>query len=148
MRKHSLNYVLVGLFVVAMLAAAVVSVALLSGRTGATDRYFVVLDNVADLKFGTQVRYEGYPIGQVERIEPFAEGGRMRFRIEASVRAGWRIPVDSVARIGSSSFLAAKTIDIQSGIKAELIAVGGEIPGAVQGAFHLFRTGRPGPVSD
>ena len=130
MRRHNLNYVIVGLFVSAMLAAAIVAISLLTGQTGATDRYFVVLANVADLKFGTQVRYEGYPIGQVERIEPFPEGGSMRFRIELAVREGWRIPADSVARIGSSSFLAAKTIDIQSGIRDEVIAVGGEVPGA------------------
>ncbi len=130
MRRHNLNYVIVGLFVSAMLAAAIVAIALLTGQTGATDRYFVVLANVADLKFGTQVRYEGYPIGQVERIEPFPEGGSMRFRIAMAVREGWRIPVDSLARIGSSSFLAAKTIDIQSGTRDEVIAVGGEVPGA------------------
>jgi hypothetical protein len=130
MRRHNLNYVIVGLFVSAMLAAAIVAIALLTGQTGATDRYFVVLENVADLKFGTQVRYEGYPIGQVERIEPFPEGGSMRFRIELAVREGWRIPADSVARIGSSSFLAAKTIDIQSGTRDDVIAVGGEVPGA------------------
>ena len=28
---------------------------------------------------------------------------------------------------------------------AETLAAGRDIPGAVQGAFHLFRTGRPGP---
>jgi acetolactate synthase-1/2/3 large subunit len=30
---------------------------------------------------------------------------------------------------------------------AETLRAGGEIPGAVQGAFHLFRTGRPGPIA-
>ena len=30
---------------------------------------------------------------------------------------------------------------------ADALASGAEIPGAVQGAFHLFRTGRPGPVA-
>jgi thiamine pyrophosphate-dependent acetolactate synthase large subunit-like protein len=30
---------------------------------------------------------------------------------------------------------------------AETIGAGGDIPGAVQGAFHLFRTGRPGPIA-
>jgi len=30
---------------------------------------------------------------------------------------------------------------------AETIYTGREIPGAVQGAFHLFRTGRPGPIA-
>ena len=30
---------------------------------------------------------------------------------------------------------------------AETIEAGRDIPGAVQGAFHLFRTGRPGPIA-
>jgi acetolactate synthase-1/2/3 large subunit len=30
---------------------------------------------------------------------------------------------------------------------AETLGAGRDIPGAVQGAFHLFRTGRPGPVA-
>lgn len=130
MRRHNLNYVLVGIFVTAMLAAVVVAVALITGRTGATDPYYVVLDNVADVKFGTQVRYEGYPIGQVERVEPFEDNGRMRFRVEVAVRQGWQIPEDSLARIGSSSFLAAKTIEITAGRRPSTIPVGGELPGA------------------
>jgi acetolactate synthase-1/2/3 large subunit len=30
---------------------------------------------------------------------------------------------------------------------AEAIRTGADVPGAVQGAFHLFRTGRPGPIA-
>ena len=128
MRKHSLNYVIVGGFVLAMVVSALVLGALLAGRVGARDTYFTVLDNVADVGFGTQVRYEGYPVGQVEDIAPIAEGARMRFRVALSVTEGWRIPADSVARIGSTSFLAAKTIDIESGRADSAIAPGGEIP--------------------
>lgn len=128
MRKHSLNYVIVGGFVLAMVVSALVLGALLAGRVGARDTYFTVLDNVADVGFGTQVRYEGYPVGQVEDIAPIAEGARMRFRVALSVTEGWRIPADSVARIGSTSFLAAKTIDIESGRAESAIAPGGEIP--------------------
>ena len=52
----------------------------------------------------------------------------MRFRVALSIAAGWRIPSDSVARIGSTSFLAAKTIDIESGRADRAIQTGGEIP--------------------
>ena len=125
-----MNYVAVGIFVIAMLAALVGVVSMMMGRTGASDDYHLVLDNVADVKFGTQVRYEGYPIGQVEKIEPFAEGNRMRFRIDVTVRKGWRVQTDSTARIGSSSFLAAKTIDIDRGESATVIEPGGRIASA------------------
>lgn len=130
MRRHNLNYVLVGTFVTAMVVATIVVIAMITGRTGPADPYFIVLDNVADVKFGTQIRYEGYPIGQVERVEPFGDGGRMRFRVDVAVRRGWQIPEDSLARIGSSSFLAAKTIEIEAGRLASVVAVGGEIRGA------------------
>ena len=127
MRKHDLNYLVVGLFIAVMLGATLASATLLTGWVGARDVYFTVLDNVADVNFGTQVRYEGFPVGQVEDITPVAAGSRMRFRVELSIERGWRIPDDSVARIGSTSFLAAKTIDIDSGRADTAIGAGGEI---------------------
>ncbi len=132
MRNQRLNYVVVGVFTLAMLVAGIGSMVMLSGRTGETDAYHLVLDNVADVKFGTQVRYEGYPIGQVERVAPFADGGRMRFRIDVAIERGWQISTDSIARVGSSSLLAAKTIDIARGAiaPAETLAPGAEIASA------------------
>ncbi len=130
MYSNKINYVLVGCFVMAMIVAAIGSVAVLTGRTGPTDQYFVMLDNVADIKYGTQVRFEGFPVGQVERIEPAEQRESNRFRIAISVEQGWIIPADSVTRIGSSSFLAAKTLDIESGHAEEAVAVGGDISSA------------------
>src|SRR5262245_52272878 len=128
MRIQNLNYAAVGGFVVAMLIACVATVSALTGRTGATDEYHLVLSNVADVKFGTQVRYEGFPIGQVERIVPVPVDNGMRFRLDVSIREGWRLPDDSLARVGSSSLLAAKTIDIASGKSATALKPGSEIP--------------------
>lgn len=130
MYNKRINYVVVGLFVTAMSIAGITSVAVIAGRTGPTDPYYILLDNVTDVKFGTQVRHEGYPIGQVERIAPASRPAGMRFRVDLSVERGWRIPGDSVARIGSSSFLAAKSIDIDGGEAAEPVPVGGEIASA------------------
>jgi len=124
MRHHRLNYILVGFFVIAMIGVAFGSFMLLSGQARDSDQYYVVMDNVADVKFGTQVRYEGYAIGQVENISPFADKGRMRFKLDVSVLADWRIPDNSVARIGSTNFLAAKTIDIAAGDSAAALKPG------------------------
>ena len=52
MRSHNKSYVFVGAFVCAMLVVTVVAIALVTGRTGATDQYTVTFDNVAGLKFG------------------------------------------------------------------------------------------------
>ncbi len=138
MYKQRVNYVIIGVFVTAMLIASAASVALLTGRTGPTERYFVVLDNVSDVKYGTQVRYEGYPIGQVEGITPIVDGPGMKFRLEVAIRQGWRIPTDSVARVGNTNFLAAKTLDIASGQSPATVEVGQEI--AAEAAVDVFAT--------
>lgn len=130
MRKHNLNYVVIGLFVAAMLASVVVAMTMISGKTDASETYSIVFDNVADVKFGAQVRFEGYPIGQVEDIEPFSDQGRMHFRITVAITEGWRIPADSVARIGKSSFLGARTVDIESGKSQSVLEPGGQLASA------------------
>ncbi len=115
MRSSKINYLIVGLFVLAMIGALITTVAMLTGRTGAVDNYYTHYSNVTGIKFGTQVVYEGYPIGQVEDITPEEKDGRMRFRIAFSVVQGWRIPKDSVGEIAAPGLLAAVTISIKAG---------------------------------
>ncbi len=148
MYKQKINYVIIGLFVTAMLSAGVGSIALLTGRTGPADHYFIVLDNVADVKFGTQVRYEGYPVGQVEGITPVVEGAGMEFRVGITIQPGWRVPSDSIARIGSSSFLAAKTIDIDSGDSQVAVALGARIASAPPSDIFATITATAGEFSE
>ncbi len=130
MRHQGLNYAAVGGFVIAMLVAAVGAAITLTGGVGAHDRYSVVFDNVADVRFGTQVRYEGFPVGQVEAINPAAEDGAMIFHLDLSVREGWAIPADSVARIHSSKFLGAKTVEISRGDSVTALVPGARIASA------------------
>jgi phospholipid/cholesterol/gamma-HCH transport system substrate-binding protein len=130
MRHHGLNYAAVGAFVLAMLAAGLAAVVILTGGAGPRDHYSVLFDNVADVKFGTQVRYEGFPVGEVEAITPVEEGGAMVFHLDLSVRQGWLIPSDSVARIHSSQFLSAKTVEIQRGEAATALVPGARIASA------------------
>lgn len=129
MRNHFLNYTAVGIFVAAMIVALVVALSLLSGRTGPTDTYYVVLDDVTDVKYGTVVRYAGFPIGQVDKITPENGEGKYRFRLQLAVQEGWKFPQDSIARIAASSFLAGKTVEVNGGLVSASIAPGGEIAG-------------------
>lgn len=115
MRSSKINYLIVGLFVLAMIGALVTTVAMLTGRTGAVDNYYTYYANVTGIKFGTQVVYEGYPIGQVEQVTPEEKDGRMQFRVDFSVIEGWRIPKDSVGEIAAPGLLAAVTISIKAG---------------------------------
>ena len=118
MRDSRINYVLVGSFVLAMLAALVVGIAFITGRTGSTDKYFAVYDNVAGVKIGTKVLYEGFTIGQVEGIQPKRDANKVSFIVRLAVNHGWFIPEDSVARVAASGLLAAVAIDIKGGSSA------------------------------
>jgi len=129
MNYGKLNYVIVGGFVIAMLAGLIVALAMLTGRTGATDAYHFVYRNVTGIKFGTQVVYEGYPIGQVEDVVPEPSEGGMRFRVDFSVKEGWRIPEDSIAEIAAPGLLAAFTISIRAGESATALEPGGQVQG-------------------
>ncbi len=115
MKGNKINYVVVGLFVIAMAVALVVAIVTLSGGSGATDAYHAVYRNVTGVKFGTQVLYEGYPIGQVEAVTPEPEGGGMRFRVDFEITEGWRIPSDSIVAIEAPSLLSAVVLAVSEG---------------------------------
>lgn len=115
LKNAKANYVIVGTFVIACVAGLIVAVAMLTGRTGAVDTYYTVYNSVQGLKFGTQVVYEGYPVGQVEEIKPIKQDGRMRFEVEMSIAEGWDIPDDSYAAVSSAGLLSALTINIRPG---------------------------------
>jgi phospholipid/cholesterol/gamma-HCH transport system substrate-binding protein len=139
MRNHFINYTTVGVFVAAMIVALLWALAQISGRTGPTDSYAIVMDAVTDIDYGTLVRYEGYKIGQVERIDPEWIDGKYRFRVVVTVDKGWHFPADSVARISASSFLAAKTVEVFGGKSPQLVDAGGEIlSGPPADAFSLM----------
>lgn len=127
MTSTRLNLAIVGGFVLAGLGTLVVALAVLAGRTGATDAYYTEYANVAGLKFGSQVVFEGYPVGQVENIEPIQDGTRTRFRVELSISRGWKIPDDSIARPVSPGVLAPQIVSIVAGQSEKPLAPGSMI---------------------
>ncbi len=148
MKNPKINYLVVGSFVITTVCLLLVAIALLTGRTGSTDDYYAVYDNVSGIKYGTQVRYEGYPIGQVEEIEPFQENGRMRFRIALTITEGWKIPKDSVAQIAAPGLLAAITISIQAGISKDALEAGARIPSKEKSDMFSALSSVAGQVGD
>jgi len=132
MHDERINYILVGSFVLAMVAALVLSLALLTGRTGATDTYYTSYGDVTGLKYGSQVLYMGYPVGQVADIDPQAEAGGVRFRLALALDESfgeWRVPRDSVAQVRAEGLLAAISIDIRAGESGEPLRPGDSIRG-------------------
>lgn len=132
MKRDNVNYALVGIFVLAIFAAFLVLMFRITGHGGATDRYYVHYANVTGLKFGTGVFYEGYQVGQVERITPVQLERGVRYKLELSVEEGWRIPADSVAEVVASGLISQVQIQIRQGKSEQILAPGAEIRGSEQ----------------
>lgn len=132
MRRDNVNYLAVGLFVVIAIGAFAILMYRISGRAGPTDQYYTYYHNVAGLKFGTGVYYEGYRVGQVERIEPAPSAQGMRYKLTLSITQGWQIPKDSVAQVTSYGLIAAVQIEIKEGASTELLKPQQEIAGNEQ----------------
>ena len=62
--------------------------------------------------------------------EPAHEHHDIRFLLRVSISRGWPIPSDSIARVTSSNFLGAKTIDIARGLSSEPLQPGARIKAA------------------
>jgi len=101
----------------------------LSGRTGPTDDYYIVFDNVMGLRTGVEIFYEGFPVGYIEGISPEERAGRRSYRVNVSVERDWPIPEDSTAEITAPGFLSGYVIDIRSGKSQTLLEPGSEIEG-------------------
>ncbi|MCC7410921.1 MAG: MCE family protein [Gammaproteobacteria bacterium] len=136
MKRDNVNYLVVGAFVLVMGMALMVMLYLITGRSGPADGYFVYYSNVAGIKYGTGVFYEGYQVGQVESVSPDRGGDRLRYRVDFSVERNWPIPDDSVAKIVASGLLSAVSIEIEGGDSSRLVEPESEIRG--QDQVNLF----------
>lgn len=128
MRDDQRNYILVGVFVIAMLAGLLLWLALLSGRTGSTESYYLRFTNVLGLSTGTQIYYSGFPVGLIDSIEAVDDGNPQLFKLNVSIKEGWKIPTDSVAAITAASVLSAVVINIGDGEADTYVEPGGQIP--------------------
>ncbi|MCP3689977.1 MAG: MCE family protein [Gammaproteobacteria bacterium] len=133
MRRANINYLLVGCVVLAGLALMLYILFRLTGGVGENDRYYADYLNVGGLSSGTPVTYQGYKLGSVADIEPLRSQGRTRYRVGITVRNGWKIPDDSIARIYSEGLLAETVINIEEGTSENYLQPGSAINGR-QGA--------------
>ena len=129
MKRENINYFAVGVFVLSMLAVFFVVLYRITGKAGPTDEYYVIYNNITGIKYGTPVLYEGYQVGQVEKIEPVREGRGTRYRLSLSVFKDWQIPSDSVAHMVASGLISAITIDIREGKSTTLLQPGSTLQG-------------------
>ena len=138
MKRDTINYLVVGVFVLSVFVVFLLVLYRITGSTGPSDVYYVKYSNVTGIKFGTPVLYEGYQIGQVEKINPLFVNGDTSFRLTLSVIRDWRIQEDSIARIEASGLLSTVSIDIKKGQSDKVLSPGDEIPG--MGSNDLLTT--------
>lgn len=124
MKRDTTNYAMVGGFVIAMAAALLLALFELTGRGKATDTYFADFRNIAGIKQGTEVTFEGHQIGRVGKIGVEQTAGKTVFRLALKVQRGWRIPSGSKVRRTSSGLLAPLVVDIEAGRSSTLLPPG------------------------
>ena len=130
MRRDNVNYVAVGVVVLAAFVVLMVALAMITGRSGPSAAYYTHYHNVAGLRFGAPVFYEGFRIGQVGSIAPDRDANGIRYKVELNVRKDWPIPKDSIARMTSTGLLADVAVGIVEGKAREIAAPGTELTGA------------------
>lgn len=116
-----------GLFVIGGLFAIITMFFVVKGQLNKQDSYHSYFNNVAGLRAGASVVYEGYIIGTVNQITPEQTDTGMTFRVDIGVQENWAIPSDSLAEIAALSLLSAQSIQIVAGTASPL-APGDLIP--------------------
>ena len=127
MKRDNVNYLLVGTFVLVMGAVLLYALYRISGHRAPGTAYHAHFANVAGIKDGSLVTYQGFEVGNVERIEPVQRDGRTAYRVSLNLRQAQPIPADSRAVIAAPGLLSAPLVDIREGASREMLVPGGEI---------------------
>ena len=130
MKRDNVNYLLVGIVVVVAFVLFLVTLTIITGRSGGTADYYSHYRNVSGLRYGAPVFYEGFRIGQVGTIEPEHTAKGVSFKVELSVRKDWPIPKDSIAKMMSTGLLADVAIGITEGVSKDAAPPNSELRSA------------------
>ena len=130
MKRDNVNYLLVGTFVLAMGVVLLYALYRVTGHSAKGDTYTTHFPNVAGIKSGSIVTFEGFEVGNVTLVEPVSRESRTWYRVTLNIRQPLKLPKDSRAMIATPGLLAAPLVEIKEGKSSEIIASGGEIPGA------------------
>jgi len=127
MKKENVNYFLMGMFVLVGFILLFTMLFKITGGQSDVDEYFVEFDNVTGIKNGIVVTYGGYAIGAVKGVEPVFYAGKTVYRLSLWVKAGWKIPVDSRAKIVMPAVISDKQIEITQGVSTQFLQTGGTL---------------------
>ncbi|MCF6288784.1 MAG: MlaD family protein [Proteobacteria bacterium] len=131
MKRIYNNYFLVGLFTIIIGGISIVLLLNMGGRNDDTDRYYSYFANVTGLGYGNPVYYEGYRVGQVEKITPETIKGELYFKTEYTLIADWKVPTDSITKIASSGLLSDMSLNISAGTSKTYLTPNSEIQGVI-----------------
>lgn len=130
MKHENINYVVVGGFVTVIAVVFILAVSLIAGKSGSTDEYYVIYERVNGLKYGNVVSFEGYPVGNIGKVEPLHQKNGTQYKVTLNINKGWPIPEDSNAQMISSGLLAEVAVDIQEGKSGTLLKPGQTLRGS------------------
>jgi len=130
MKKENINYLMVGLFVLAGLLLLFIMLFKITGGQSNSDEYYVEFDNVTGIKDGIVVTYGGYAIGAVNGVEPVFNSGRTVYKLSLLVKSDWNIPADSTAQIVMPAIISDKQIEITQGTSVEYLTPGDTLKSA------------------
>lgn len=120
--------VMVGLFVIAGIAATVSALFILTDAALFRGRYVVitVVPDAAGIRKGDPVQMRGVNIGRVLGFGIGERGVRLTLEIEKA----YKVPSDSRAELRSNGLLAGMVVDVVPGRSSRAAAAGDELPGA------------------
>jgi phospholipid/cholesterol/gamma-HCH transport system substrate-binding protein len=152
-KRDNVNYLMVGIVVLAGFILLLGALVMMTGRSGASTAYYTHYRNVTGLRYGAPVFYEGYRIGQVSAItpehDPGATGVRStRYKIELAVRRDWPIPKDSLAHLTSTGLLADVAIGITEGSSKDAAAANSELAGVESSDIFAAMNELAGQLTD
>jgi len=81
--------------------------------------------NIEGLTIGSEVRYRGFSVGKVMRIDP----GPTDIRVYATVQKDLKVPKDSTLRIGFDGIVGLKYLEIRPGTLEAMIESGDVLSG-------------------
>jgi phospholipid/cholesterol/gamma-HCH transport system substrate-binding protein len=121
--------VMVGLFVIAGLAASLIALFTLTDASTFRGRYIVttVLQDAAGIRKGDPVLMRGVNIGRVQRFDIDKDKVAVRLEVEGE----YRIPKDSKVQIKGQGLLGSMVAEVIPGQSTELLRGGETMPGGL-----------------
>lgn len=96
-------------------------------KPGQRATYFIFMDDVSGIRPGTEVKVNGFSIGQVNAITPDLDLDQIEFKVDISVDKIWPISIDSTITIVNDGLLSTPILDLTPGRLDTLLADGARI---------------------